>query len=185
MGGDREAISTGNCSITIWHGSEVGISFIQEKQFTFWTQFPKFLFSGISNLILHKVCDVLHWVNFLATKTFSSIFCSTICWGRLSFISQLFSIFLFKFFIQVLFKLRVSSLLSLIDDASVDIVDVRVLFSFVLKLNSHHPFMFTPPLNNCCSVKSMLKLLAFKWLERVIAGSRMIRGRVNLVLCLN
>ena len=48
-------------------------------------------------------------------------------------------------------------------------------FSFLLKLNSNHPYTFTSPLqqtlkenqrasNNCYSVKNMLKLLAFKWL---------------------
>ena len=52
---------------------------------------------------------------------------------------------------------------------------VRVLSSFLLKLNSYHPHKFTSPLqqtlkqnnrasHNCYSVKNMLKLLAFKWL---------------------
>ena len=52
---------------------------------------------------------------------------------------------------------------------------MRVLFSFLLKMNSHHPYTFTSPLqqtlkqnhcasHNCCSVKNTLKLLALKWL---------------------
>ena len=52
---------------------------------------------------------------------------------------------------------------------------MRVLFSLLLKLKSYHPHTFTSPLqqtlkqnyrasHNCCSVKNMLKLLAFKWL---------------------
>ena len=50
---------------------------------------------------------------------------------------------------------------------------MRVLFSFLLKLNSHHPFTFTSPLqyalkqnyhvsHNCYRVKNILKLLTFK-----------------------
>ena len=50
----------------------------------------------------------------------------------------------------------------------------RVLFTFLLKLNSHHPYTFTPhlqqtlkqnhrALHNFYRVKNMLKLLAFKW----------------------
>ena len=52
---------------------------------------------------------------------------------------------------------------------------MRVLFSFLLKLNPQHLYTFTSPLQqtqeqnhralrNCYIVKSMLKLLAFKWL---------------------
>ena len=55
------------------------------------------------------------------------------------------------------------------------IVDDEGFFSFLLKLNSHHPNTFTSPLqqtlkqnqrasSNCYSVKNMLKPLAFKWL---------------------
>ena len=51
---------------------------------------------------------------------------------------------------------------------------MRVLFSFLLKLNSHRPYTFTSPLqqtlkqnlrawHNFCSAKNMLKLLAFRW----------------------
>ena len=51
---------------------------------------------------------------------------------------------------------------------------IRVLFTFLLKLNSHHPYTFTPhlqqtlkqnhrALHNFYRVKNMLKLLAFKW----------------------
>ena len=50
---------------------------------------------------------------------------------------------------------------------------MKFLFSFILKLNSHHPYTFTSPLqqalkqnhcssHNCYSVKNRLKLLAFK-----------------------
>ena len=52
---------------------------------------------------------------------------------------------------------------------------MRVLFSFLLKLNPQHLYTFTSPLQqtqeqnhralrNCYIVKNMLKLLAFKWL---------------------
>ena len=69
-----------------------------------------------------------------------------------------------------------------------------VLFSFLLKLNSHHLYTFTSlwqqtlkrnyrASHNCYSVKNMLKLLAFKW--RVIAWDRIIRGHVNPVICLS
>ena len=52
---------------------------------------------------------------------------------------------------------------------------MRVVVSFLLKLNSHHPDTFASPLqqtlnqnyrasHNCYSVKNMVKLLLFKWL---------------------
>ena len=74
--------------------------------------------------------------------------------------------FIFYYCQQVLFTLRISSLLSLLNDA---------FFSFLLKLNSHHLYTFTSLLqqtlkqnqcasHNCYSVKNILKLLAFKWL---------------------
>ena len=74
--------------------------------------------------------------------------------------------FIFYYWQQVLFTLRISSLLSPMNDA---------FFSFHLKLNSNHPYTFTSPLQqtlkenqrasqNCYSVKNMLKLLEFKWL---------------------
>ena len=75
-----------------------------------------------------------------------------------------------------------------------------VLFSFLLKLNSHYPHTFTSPFqktlkqnhpasHNWYSVKNMLQPFAtvsiqkaFKW---VIAWNRMIGGHVNLVVCFN
>ena len=77
---------------------------------------------------------------------------------------------------QVSFTWRVSSLLTPLNDASFDIADDESSFSFLLKLNSHHPYTFTwslqqtlkqnhRALHNCYSVKNMLKLLAIKWLS--------------------
>ena len=37
------------------------------------TIFEYFLWSGISNTSIFKMCDVLHWVDFLIMKTFSNI----------------------------------------------------------------------------------------------------------------
>ena len=83
------------------------------------------------------------------------------------FMSHLFSIIVNKFYVQFLSPLNDASLIFLI---------MRVLFSFLLKLNSHHPDTFTSPLlqtlkqnhhrasHNCYSVNNMLKLLLFKWL---------------------
>ena len=83
--------------------------------------------------------------------------------------------FIFYYWEQVLFTLRVSSLLSPLNDASGGIVDDEGFFNFLLKLNSHHPNTFISPLqqtlkqnqqasNNCYNVKNMLKRVAFKWL---------------------
>ena len=47
-----------------------------------------------------------------------------------------FILFIFYYWQQVLFTLRVSSLLSLLNDASVDIVDDEGFFSFLLKVNA-------------------------------------------------
>ena len=83
--------------------------------------------------------------------------------------------FIFYYWEQLSITLRVSSLLWPLNDASVGIVDDQGFFSFLLKLNSHHPCTFTSPLqqtlkqnqrasHNSYSVKNMLKPLAFKWL---------------------
>ena len=65
-----------------------------------------------------------------------------------------------------IYILRVSSLPLPLNDASGDIVDdERVIISFLLKLNSHHHYMFASPLqqtlkqnhcasHNCCSVRN-------------------------------
>ena len=66
---------------------------------------------------------------------------------------------------------------------------IRVLFSFLLKLNSHHPHTFTSLVekgmkqnhrasHNYHCVR--IQVLAFKWLL-----NGMIRGHVNLVVYLN
>ena len=55
------------------------------------------------------------------------------------------------------------------------LLTMRVLFNFLLKLNSHHSYTFTSPLqqtlkqdhhalHNCYSVINMLNFLAFKWI---------------------
>ena len=74
------------------------------------------------------------------------------------------------FFITIIIKsLSLSLSLLLI------LMIMRDLFSFLLKLNSHHPYTFTSrlkqtlkqnhqSLQNCNSFKNMLKLLAFSWL---------------------
>ena len=82
--------------------------------------------------------------------------------------------FIFFYWEQVLFTLRVSSLLSPLNDASGGIADDESFFSFLLKLNSHHPDTFTSPLqqtlkqnqrasNNCYIAKTMMKPLTLKW----------------------
>ena len=98
-------------------------------------------------------------------KTFSSIFCSTSCWGR-----QYLNIFYipFVFYHSIIFYYIL-----------VILVMVRVLFSFLLNLNYYRHYTFISPLqetlkqnhpasHNCYSVKNMLKLLAFKWLLNVL-----------------
>ena len=78
-----------------------------------------------------------------------------------------------------------------------DMLMMRALFIFLLKLNSYHSHKFTSPLqqtlkqshralHNCYSVKIMLKLLAFKWLlKELLLETKWYRGQVNLVSCLN
>ena len=73
-----EAPGVGRCSINI----RAEISLVQEKQFIFWKQFCSISLSGISNTSIFKVCNILHWVNFLLMKTLSNIFRSYYFWGR-------------------------------------------------------------------------------------------------------
>ena len=76
--GGREALGMGNCSIIIWYGSELESAWSKKGTLYFENNFPTFLLSGILNPSIFKVCDVLHWVNFLVMKT-SNIFQSTSC----------------------------------------------------------------------------------------------------------
>ena len=77
--------------------------------------------------------------------------------------------FIFYYYQQVLFTLRVSSLLTPLNDASGNIVDGESSFQFSPEAEYTSPLQQTLKQNhrashNCYSVKSMLKLLAFKWL---------------------
>ena len=62
-------------------------------------------------------------------KTFSNIFRSSFFWGRHQF-NIFYTQLIFYYCQQVLFKLRVSSLLSPLNDASVDIADNKGSFQF-------------------------------------------------------
>ena len=130
----REAAVVQNCSINIWDGSEHSSSDpSQILILQFWTKavqsnkrssyfennFPTFLLSGISNTSIYKVRDVLHWVNFFVTKTFS-LFSEALSLGAgniwLYYVQLIWSYVCPNYFYpiyycqQVLFTLRVSSL---------------------------------------------------------------------------
>ena len=62
-------------------------------------------------------------------KNFSNIFRSTFCWGSL-YLSIFYIPFIFYYCQQVLFALRVSSLLLPLNDAPGDIVDDKDSFQF-------------------------------------------------------
>ena len=62
-------------------------------------------------------------------KTISNIFRGTFCW-RMWYLNIFYIPFIFLYYQQVLFTLRVSLLLSLLNDASVDIGDDEDSFQF-------------------------------------------------------
>ena len=66
--GGREALGLRNCSVNIWDGSELELTWSKKSSSFFENNFAIFLLSGISKSSICKVCDVLH--NFLLTKTF-------------------------------------------------------------------------------------------------------------------
>ena len=80
---------------------------------------------------------------------------------------------------QVLFTLRVSSLLSPLNDVSVDMeLTMRAFFSFLQQLSSHHPYKFTSPLQRAlkqnhvkkCECEKHVETLSIqKALKRVVA----------------
>ena len=92
--GGREALGLGNRSIknitelsifgsiSIWDGSELGLTWPKKSSSYFKNNFHTFLLPGISNTSIFKVRDVLNCVNFLVMKTFSNIFHGTLCWGK-------------------------------------------------------------------------------------------------------
>ena len=92
---------------------------------------------------------------------------------------------------QVLFTLRVSLLLSLLNYASVDTGDDVDSFQFSPEAEfTSHLYVYVTFATDTeaelpyCSVKNMLKVLAFRWLLNE-AFKLLIRGHVNLVFCLN
>ena len=103
---------------------------------------------------------------FLSNEGFSNIFRSSYCWA---WVSNVWIWFIFYYCWQTLFKLRVFSLLSSSNYTSADIADDEGSFVFFPQAEFISPLQKTPnqyllSLYNCCSVKIMLKLLAFKWL---------------------
>ena len=101
---------------------------------------------------------------------------------------------IFEYCQQVLITLRVSLLLSLLKDTSVAIGDDEDSFQFSTEveftshLHVHVTFATETEVKlpyNCYSVKNMLKLLAFKWLLNELLLQIMIRGHLNLVICVN
>ena len=104
----REALGMGNHSINIWIGWELELAWSNKSSSYFECNFPIFLLYGISNTSIFKVRDVLHWVNSFVMEIFSNSFRSTFCWGRL-YLNIFFILFIFYYWQQVLFTLRVSS----------------------------------------------------------------------------
>ena len=125
--GRREALGMGNHSINIWDGSELELACSNKSSSYFKSNFPIFLLYAIWNTSIFKMRDVLHWVHLFVMKTFSNIFGTTLCWGR-QYLNIFFILFIFYYWQHVLFTLRVSSLLSLLNDVSIDIVDDEVSF---------------------------------------------------------
>ena len=161
-----------NCSINIWDGSKLELAWSKKSSSYFENNFPIFLLSCISNTSNFQVHDVLHWVSFLVKKTFSNIFRSTFCWGR-EYLNIFYIPFIFYLFLTCFIYIK--SLFITITIKWCLMLMMRILFSFLLKLNSHHTYTFTSPLqqtlkqnhhalHDCYSVKNMLKLLAFIWL---------------------
>ena len=162
----------GNRSISIWDGSELELAWSKKSSSYFGNNFPRFLSSGIPNTSIFQVGDVLHWIIFLVMKTFSNIFRSTFYWAGniwIYFTSHLFSIIANKFHFDFEFLYYYHYLMMLL----LILLMKRALFSILLKLNSHHPYTSTSPLqqilkqnnhafHNYYSVKNK-KLLAFNW----------------------
>ena len=119
----------GESSINIWDGPELGLTWFKKSSSYFQNNISIFLLSSISNTPIFKVRGVLHWVNFLVMKTMSNIFRGTFCWRRW-YLNIFYIPFIFFYYQQVLFTLRVSLLLSLLNDASVDIGDNEDSFQF-------------------------------------------------------
>ena len=92
--GDRETLDKGNCSINIWDGSELQLAWSKKSCSNFENNFQMFLLCGISKTSILKVSDVLHWVNFLVTKTFSDISVApSVGAGNISFLISLYKRF--------------------------------------------------------------------------------------------
>ena len=94
-------------------------------------------------------------------KTFSNIFHSTFCWHR-QYLNIFYISFIFYCWQQVLFKLRVSSLLSTLNDASVDIVDDQDSFQFSPEAEFTLPFHITLVTDTEPESLCLAQLLQFK-----------------------
>ena len=127
----------------------IGISLIQEKQFIFWKQFS----------------------NIFRLSIFTLFFLQHLLLGQVIF-EYILRPFIVYYCQQALFTLGVSLLLSLLNDASVDIVVEEDSFQFspeakfTLHLCVHVTLATDTEAKspyNCYNVKNMLKLLPYKW----------------------
>ena len=116
-------------------------------QFFYYTSNP-----SIFKLI--KLIDLLQQVNFLVIKTFSNIFRSTFCCGR-QHLNIFYMPFIFCYCQQVLFTLGVSSLLSPLNDASVDFADDMSSFQFSPEAQFTSPLYFYMTLATDTEAKSL------------------------------
>ena len=60
----RKALVMENCSINIWDESELELAWSKKSSSYFENYFPIFLLSDISNALIFRMRDVLHWVKF-------------------------------------------------------------------------------------------------------------------------
>ena len=159
----------------------------------FENNFPIFLLFGNSNTTIFKVCGVLHWLYFFVMKVFPNIFHSTFCstWANniwIYFIS-IFSVIADK----NLFTLRASLLIS----SSNEIADDEGSFEFSSKAE------FTSPLHvriilatdteaeaYFCAITAVfpedVETFSIQmFFKRYIAWKKILRGHVDLIICLN
>ena len=184
--GGWKTLGLGNRNINTWYESELELAWSKKRSSNFVKNFPIFLLSSISNTSIFNVHHVSHWVHSLVMKTFSNVFCNTFCWDR----NYLNIFYIWYLLLSPTSFIYIKGLFFP--------MTIKWCFCWycwwwgffsVFPWNWIHitlatdteaePLCFTQLQNH---VETLSIKMAF---NRIIGGNRMIRGHVNLVICLN
>ena len=133
----------GNYSINVWDGSEIELAWSKKSSLYFENNFPICLLSGILNTLIFKVHDVFTLSKFLRNENLLKYFPKHLLLGLVIFEYISYPIY---FLLLPTSFIYIKSFFFTIIMLLLILLMMRVIFSFLLKLNSHHSYRFISPL---------------------------------------